>query len=370
MSMVVSYKKQVVLGILLLVILLGVVELFANIWLFNIYKCEFEDNELFEDTDKKSLRKICLENIGLASADEGFDWIRGTQIGRGEKLNEKIVYINSEGFRGPEFTKEKPENTIRIFTVGGSTTFGAGVMDHQTWPAILQQKFDEIDSLIKIEVINVGRLMWDSIPETNLIRNKLLDYEPDIFFVYDGVNDARKLWEGKEDRSPLLWKERWAKICELTTTKNIVTIITLQPMAGTGERILTQPEIESYNAKKIGEWLKTYPLFKEKLKELDSKCTKTEDYTKIFDDIKKPIFYDGSHTGFSGNKIIADNVYETILPFINQKIVNFSNSEDLSFKENTELKESTASSYQEIYYFFQDLLSQYKTPKVINLIFE
>ena len=246
MSVQVSYKNQVVTAIILLVILLGVVELFANIWLFNIYKCEFEDNELFEDTDKESLRKICLENIGLASADEGFDWIKGTR-GPVSGINEKIVYINSEGFRGPEFTKEKPENTIRIFTFGGSTTFGSGVLDHQTWPAILQKKFDEIDSFIKIEVINVGWSNWDSIDETNLIKNKLLDYEPDIFFVYDGTNDARKLWEGKEGMSPILWKERWAEICELATTKNIDTIITLQPMAGTGKRIITQPEIESYN---------------------------------------------------------------------------------------------------------------------------
>jgi len=50
----------------------------------------------------------------------------------------EITY-NSHGFRGNEFEKEKPDNTFRIFTLGGSTTEGVGAEDDETWPAHLQQ---------------------------------------------------------------------------------------------------------------------------------------------------------------------------------------------------------------------------------------
>ena len=56
----VSIKKQFALGILLLIVVLGVTELFANIWLYNIYRCEFEDNEIFKNTDP-----VAIENYAL-----------------------------------------------------------------------------------------------------------------------------------------------------------------------------------------------------------------------------------------------------------------------------------------------------------------
>jgi len=143
----VSIKKQFVLGILLLIVLLGVVELFANIWLYNIYRCEFEDNEIFKNTDPVANRKLCLESLGY----EVWLDVEGTQdftnerisIVKGTLWKEKLdtsnmVYINEYGFRGPEITKEKPEKTYRIFAIGASTTFGSGVFDTQTYPFYLQ----------------------------------------------------------------------------------------------------------------------------------------------------------------------------------------------------------------------------------------
>ena len=35
----------------------------------------------------------------------------------------RTININSHGFRGAEIFKEKPDETFRIFVVGGSTTF-------------------------------------------------------------------------------------------------------------------------------------------------------------------------------------------------------------------------------------------------------
>ena len=55
----------------------------------------------------------------------------------GERCAYQSFAYNSHGFRGDEFEKEKPDDTFRIFTVGGSTTFGIGAEDDETWPAHL-----------------------------------------------------------------------------------------------------------------------------------------------------------------------------------------------------------------------------------------
>ena len=49
-------------------------------------------------------------------------------------------------FRGQmilDIEKEKSHNTFRIFALGGSTTFGIGAEDDETWPVYLQQIMNE-----------------------------------------------------------------------------------------------------------------------------------------------------------------------------------------------------------------------------------
>ena len=155
MSVVVSYKKQVILGILLLIILLTIIEVFANIWLYNFYHCDFEDSELFKEEDPEIKRKICLDNIGLGLITQELSSIYETRPAF-EVFDTNLVKLNSENFRAPEFQKDKPENTYRIFILGGSTTFGSGVLDNQTYPYYLQELYDNASLPFKIEVINAG----------------------------------------------------------------------------------------------------------------------------------------------------------------------------------------------------------------------
>ena len=133
MSLQISYKKQFVLGIFLLFVLLGVVEIFANVWLYNIYRCEFEDNEIFKDVDPETNRKVCLESLAYGFTKQEISWTPGTRMAEQfGGIDENVVNMNSEGFRGSEFTKNKPEKTYRIFILGGSTTFGSVALDNQT----------------------------------------------------------------------------------------------------------------------------------------------------------------------------------------------------------------------------------------------
>ena len=76
-------------------------------------------------------------------------------------INRKPFHVNSKGTRGPEFTEEKPPNTIRIITLGDSTTFGWGLADDETWPAKLEEYLQkEVGAKKEIEVINAGVNSW------------------------------------------------------------------------------------------------------------------------------------------------------------------------------------------------------------------
>ena len=376
MSMVVSYKKQVVLGILLLIILLGAVEVIVNIYLYNFYKCEFEENELFKDTKKETLRIICLENIGLASADDSIGLIEGTY--HANTINENIVYINSEGFRSPEFTKEKPENTVRIFTLGGSTTFGSGVLDHQTYPSLLQKFFDNSNLDFKVEIINAGWPSQFSGVETILIKERLLDFAPDLFLVYDGWNELNQQYrKNNPDASPKLWFERWKEICIQGKTYGYDTIIAIQPLAATKKILSTQEEqmnsrwLENNKAGKS--FIHSYPIYLEKLNELKNHCSLTADMTGIFNHIEGPIYFDSGHTGFQGNKIIAQEFYDLIFPIV-METTKHTNSNEITNNPKNPFENIPSEGYSDVFKetnnFFKKLISPYNTPKVLSLIFE
>ena len=318
MSARVSYKKQVVVISMLVFSFLAVLEIGVNIWLYNFYQCDFEDNEIFKNLNSDLKRKICLESLEYDFTTQKVTCTTGTMPNNEPcgGLDRKVVNFNSLGFRSPEFSEEKPENTYRIFTVGGSATFGAGVFDNQTYPFQLQQIFDKSNLGFKVEVINSARTgMW-SYDETELIKNKLLPLDPDLFIVYDGWNDAREERSGNPDTSAILWKQRWMEICELGNNLGFSTLITIQPLVGTGEKILTQQEYEKFIESQHQKLLKSYPSYVEQLEELKNQCSDVADLTSLFDDVNEPIFYDRGHTGEKGNQIIAKKLYQISLPVI------------------------------------------------------
>ena len=61
MSVQVSYKKQTVLGIIGITILLLVIEVIANVWWVTQINCEFEENEIFQNINEEKKRQLCLD---------------------------------------------------------------------------------------------------------------------------------------------------------------------------------------------------------------------------------------------------------------------------------------------------------------------
>jgi len=180
MSVQVSKKKQVIFGIIVLVIILGIVEAAAQVWWSSIQNCAFEDDEIFAQYNEKTKRQLCENLYNLRVTSEG---IIPNQYS-------ESVNINSEGFRGPEFSVAKPASTYRIVMLGGSTMFGHGASsDSTTIPGYVQQFLDDYDFGFNVEVINAAIQNHNSEKEILLLSNKIINYDPDLVIMYDGFND-------------------------------------------------------------------------------------------------------------------------------------------------------------------------------------
>ena len=215
---------------------------------------------------------------------------------------------NSYGFRGDEFEKEKPHDTYRIFTVGGSTTFGVGANGDETWPANLQKIINKEITEKKIEVINFGAYGAKSESEYIVIKNKIISLNPDLIIMYDGLNDFQSIPVEKTIQN-------WESVCKLDENERFDVIIIVQPLADTYHRVLTEQEITStVSLFPNSPYLQESEQYVAAFEVLDEVCTKTADFRRIFDYVQEPIFYDGGHTMSFGNKIIAENVFSVISP--------------------------------------------------------
>jgi len=376
MPVQVSYKKQFVVMLFLLITFLIAVEIIVNIWLYYFYQCDFEDNEMFNKLNSEIKRKLCLENIGYGFSNQKLHVAEGTwdpESPRHGSLDENLVYINSHGFRNPEFTNQKPLNTYRIFAVGGSTTFGVGVFDNQTIPFYLQKLYNETDLGFNVEVINTGWPREWSNTETYKIKNQFIQLEPDLFIIFDGWNDANREVLGNQYASASLWKERWIEICDLGKNYNFDTIIAIQPTVGAGNKILTQEELRNYMKPWQTDLLEVYPSYAEQLNELKNHCSVISDLRNIFDHISEPIYFDQIHVGEKGNRIIAEKFYRLSLPLVLEH-----KSRDL--KEDYEaptfgeidsrlISNDFDTFTNEFSKTLKELVLPYKTPRVFSLTF-
>jgi uncharacterized protein YjbI with pentapeptide repeats/lysophospholipase L1-like esterase len=276
-------------------------------------ECKFETDTytlLNMEETKKNKWYLCNLNHEYLS-----DWAE-------PKTSTSKIELNSKGFRGVEFSEIKEDNTIRIFTVGGSTTYGNGVTDEYTYPAILQKKINELKLEKNIEIINAGYGGAWSKTETDLIKNKLLQYEPDIFIIYDGWNEIQNEVFNKNNNEQQ-WKDRWIDICKLGNEKKFETIILLQPTVGTistDKRIPVDQELIIQKTRpEYQQFTQAYLKYPNVISELNQNCTVAKNFQNIFDEVYSAIFYDYGHTNALGNEILATNVLEEIKPILNDK---------------------------------------------------
>lgn len=101
------------------------------------------------------------------------------------------VRINNHGFRGADFATEKEPGTIRILTLGASSTFGYHDRDDETYPFLLGRELAKTaPSGTRVEVINfaIPHATSDNIVAMFLAEG--LELHPDVVTFYEGANDS------------------------------------------------------------------------------------------------------------------------------------------------------------------------------------
>ncbi len=335
-----------------------IVEIFANIWWYEMFECEFEKNEIFKHIPDEQKKELCLQSYEMTYTDTTITGLTSSSY----------YNINSNGFRGPEILNDTSNDIYQIFIIGGSTVFGSGVYDNQTAPYFLQKKYDESNIDIQVEVINAGIPGATSIEEIIKVKQEILQNNPDLLIVFDGFNDMvypKKL-------NAQIWKDGWIKICNIGKQKDFDTIITLQPMLGSGDKILSKQEYVNYVVYNMESFLENYSTYVEQLNELDKHCSKTADLQNIFSSSIEPIYYDRVHTGSKGNEIIADNFYKLSLPFVQNSSYYQSPSEEIIIFDDKSIETSYSDRFSVIMedtdIFLTSIISKYKTLRFLSFV--
>lgn len=95
---------------------------------------------------------------------------------------------NNRGFRNYEnYEYKKPPDTIRILSIGDSSTQGIEVRQGYTFSSIVEKYFLKAD--VEIEVLNTGVSGFSTAEELIFLENEGIKYDPDIVILGFSGND-------------------------------------------------------------------------------------------------------------------------------------------------------------------------------------
>ncbi len=125
-----------------------------------------------------------------------YEHVPGFKEGDGKQ---NWIEINRQGFRrSTETSLVKPENTYRIFLLGGSAAHGISsappypvvhLYQNETIDAQLEKFLKQKHPQTNFEVINAAVTGYETYQHTAYILSELIDYNPDLVIFFDGNND-------------------------------------------------------------------------------------------------------------------------------------------------------------------------------------
>lgn len=355
----ISYKKQTLFFLILSFLLFSLIELFSILYLDQNNSCYtgLLESGIYSENGI-DLKKLCNDYKSILTINYPIKYNIPNQ-------HTETVNINSHGMRGPEFNFDKEFDEYRIFFLGGSTAYGVySTSDSTTIPGFLDKKLSQEKH--NVNVINSGVNGGNSYDEYYLVKNTILKYNPDMLIVYAGWNDLIRqpvdeypeknfsyylslsnvyfntylkfpqlfslvervylkqifgdngIPSDKFDPSLSkmkinLWQERWNDICNLGNKEGFKTVIILQPLLGTGEKILHPWEKNTFEKYEHESVIESYEYMINSLEQLNDNCSKVIDFSNIFKSNSELIFYDLGHMGDHGNEIVATKIYDEII---------------------------------------------------------
>lgn len=121
-----------------------------------------------------------------------------------DRLDRAASVYRTKGFRGRKPESESANGALRIFAMGGSSTWGVPLVSpRETYPAVLQTLASERRPGEKIEVYNAGLAGMGIMQVLDSISETILRFNPHIITVSLWYNDSSRqsIWYGIPGRS-------------------------------------------------------------------------------------------------------------------------------------------------------------------------
>ncbi len=97
--------------------------------------------------------------------------------------------INSSGFRDKDYQARKPRKT-RLICVGDSITYGWTIPLEDTYHKQLERLFRS--ESYDVDVMGMGVVGYNTVQEYHLIKDKALDFNPDMIILQIAMNDFER----------------------------------------------------------------------------------------------------------------------------------------------------------------------------------
>lgn len=104
-----------------------------------------------------------------------------------------LVRINNFGFRGPDNTQQKSENTLRLAFLGSSTTYDANVAEGKNWPHLTATKLEQQLQGCDTDFINAGLPGYSTQHMKKYWETTVNQFEADLVILLPGdmTNDIQ-----------------------------------------------------------------------------------------------------------------------------------------------------------------------------------
>lgn len=369
-TMIMSTKKTILFSLIPVMSLFFLGEIILRVWEHHAPPHQAYPDRLTNEA--YTTKPWFSEEFLIASFSQPGGWFtpKGTNLVFPKDYQDKYFTVIS-GIRRTTGWKHElgGSQSVKVFVVGGSTTYCSEVPDDLTWPSRLQCCLNAVETTKCARVLNYGVTSVKSNQELERLNFEIAKGNvPDICIFYDGTNDICQGVYNKDPRgyifqTELEHKGKWyvklerlavvrfvCKLCRefrgapshlsnqsqvrklametarvyersIREAKRVCEacgadlFVFLQPSLFTIKRPLNNHEKGIERKARPGMkrcFEETFPLLQERIAILRREGTNAFDLSDVFDNNDKPIFLDFCHVESDGNEIIAKTVYQHV----------------------------------------------------------